>query len=222
MKAIIIKLLAILYLALPLIDNNAQETFEKKVDLKNNQAINLDLKFAENIIVKTWEKKQLFIKAIVEHNFKEPLEYNLLEFNTTSELKIEEKIINLEKTKTFSNGSSHNRNCVNLDILYEVYIPANYELSINSISGNIEVKQMENKLKLETISGFVDVSINPSNKYDLKCSTISGSIYSDLSFDDDEMNREIVGSKINTRINGGGKKLYLKSISGDIFIRKRN
>lgn len=222
MKAIIIKLLAILFLAVPLIENNAQETFEKKVDLKNNQAIDLDLKFAENIKVKTWEKKQLYIKAIVEHNFEEPLEFKLLEFNTNNELKIEEKIKNLEKTKTINTGNSHNKNCINLDIIYEVYIPANYELSINSISGNIEVKQMENKLQLETISGFVDVSINPSNKYDLKCSTISGSIYSDITLEENDVQNDIVGSKINTRLNGGGKKLNFKSISGDIYIRKRN
>lgn len=201
----------------------AQETFEKEVNLKANQAVSLDLKFAEEIKIKTWSKLKLYVKVVVEHNFKEKLDFKLLEHNENSEVEIEEKIINLDKRKNINIGSNHDDyNCINLKINYEVYLPANAKLSINSISGDIEVKSMTNTLTLETISGFVDVNLDAKGKYDLRCSTISGSIYTDLKLDKNAYpKQDIVGSKLNTSINGGGKSIKLKSISGDLFIRKR-
>ena len=200
-----------------------QETFEKEISLKNNQAVMLELKFAENINIKTWDKQKLYIKAVVEHNFKEKLDFQLFEYNETNELKIEEKIKNLENRKnTYTRTSLNDTNCIRLNIEYEVYLPANVKLAINSISGNIDVKNMNNTLTLETISGFVDVSLNAKGGYGFKCSTITGAIYSDLKFDKDAYpKQDIVGSKLNTSLNGGGKSIKLKSISGNLFIRKR-
>jgi len=205
------------------VNMSTQETFEKEISLKNNQSVMLELKFAENINIKTWDKQILYIKAVVEHNFKEKLDFQLLEYNKTNELRIEEKIKNLENRKnTYTKTSQDTKNCIRLNIEYEVYLPTNAKLAINSISGNIDVKNMNNTLALETISGFVDVSLNTKGNYDLKCSTITGSIYSDLKFDKDAYpKQDIVGSKLNTSLNGGGKSIKLKSISGDLFIRKR-
>ncbi len=201
----------------------AQETFEKEVNLKSNQVVSLELKFAENINIKTWDKNKLYIKAVVEHNFKEKLEFELLEHNENNELEIEEKIKNLDKKKSINMGSNNNDdNCINLKINYDVYLPANAELSIKSISGDIEVKSMTNTLTLETISGFVDVSLDAKGKYDIVCSTITGEIYTDLKLDKNaQPKHDIVGSKLKTSLNGGGKSIKLKPISGDLFIRKR-
>jgi len=203
------------------INTPAQETFEKEVNLKNDQAISLDLKFADEINIKTWDKQKLYIKVVVEHNFKEKLDFRLLEHNENSEVEIEEKVKNLEKKKNINFGSGNNgHDCINLEIDYEIYLPANTELSINSISGNMDVKNMKNTLNLETISGFVDVNLDPKGKYNIKCSTISGEIYSDLKLDKNAYpKQDIVGSKLNTSINGGGKSIKLKSISGNLFIR---
>jgi len=200
-----------------------QETFEKEVALKKGQAVKLELKFADQITIKSWDKNTLYVKAVVEHNFKEKLEFELFEINETNMVEIEEKIKNFENKKNINIGNKHdNDDCIKIDIDYEVYLPANTKLDINSISGNIEAKDLTGSLDLETISGFVDVSLNPNEKYDLKCSTISGSIYTNLKFDSDEnIKADIVGSKLNTSLNGGGKKIHLKTISGDLYIRKR-
>lgn len=202
---------------------SAQEIFEKEVNLKSNQAVSLDLDFAGDIVVKTWDKQKLYIKVVVKHNFKEKLDFQLLENNESNELTIEEKVKNLEKRKNISISSDDDdKNCINLNIDYEIYLPANVELSVKTISGDIDVKNMKNALKLVTISGFVDVSLNAKGKYNLKSSTISGEIFTDLKFDEEvDIKQDIVGSKINTTLNGGGKRIELKSISGDLFIRKR-
>ena len=68
----------------------AQEKFEKEVNLKNNQAVSLDLKFADEINIKTWDKQKLLVKAVVKHNFKEKLDFKLLEHNKNSEVEIQE------------------------------------------------------------------------------------------------------------------------------------
>ena len=160
---------------------------------------------------------------MVEHNFKEKLEFELFERNENSEVVIEEIIKNLDKKKSINMGSNNNDdNCINLEINYEVFLPVNAELSINSISGDIEVKSMTNTLILETISGFVDVSLDAMGKYNIVCSTITGEIYTDLKLDNNaQAKHDIVGSKLKTSLNGGGKSIKLKSISGDLFIRKR-
>ena len=209
--------------ALPEHNYPAQEVFEKEVALKKGQAVKLELKFADEIKIKTWDKQQLYIKASITHDFEEKLDFELLEFIESNEVEIEEKIKNLEERKNITiKGKHYDHGCIKLDIDYEVYLPSNVELSINSISGNIDVKKMNNSLTLETISGFVDVAVDPAKGYDLKCSTISGSIYSDLKFSSNsEVKADIVGSKLNTSLNGGGKKLKLKTISGDVFLRKR-
>jgi hypothetical protein len=197
--------------------NNLQEIFEKEVILKNDQEVSMALNFGNEIKVNSWDKNKLYVKAIVEHNFKEPLEFQLDEENTADEVKIAEKIKNLENEK-----KQDGRNCIQLNITYEIYMPAKTTLHIKSISGNMEVKNMTGKLNLETISGFVDVAINTSEKYDINCSTISGSIYSDLNFDKNtEIKGDIVGTKLVTSLNGGGKSLKFKSISGDLYLRKK-
>ena len=205
-------------------DINAQESFEKEVNLKNNQAVSLDLKFADEINIKTWDKKKLLVKVVVKHNFKEKLDFILLEHNKNSVLEIEEKIKNLEKRKhiNIKSDDDDNGNCINLEIDYEIYLPANVTLSINSISGNMDIKNMNSNLNLETISGFVDVNLNSKGKYDIKCSTISGEIYTNLKLDENNYQKqELVGSKLNASVNGGGKSIRLKSISGNLYIRKR-
>jgi hypothetical protein len=194
-----------------------QETFEKEIVLKNGQEVSMALTFGNEIKVNSWDKNKLYVKAIVEHNFKEPLDFKLDEDNTADAVKIAEKIKNLENEK-----KQDGRNCIKLNITYEIYMPAKTTLHIKSISGNMEVKNMTGKLNLETISGFVDVAINTSEKYDINCSTISGSIYSNLNFDKNtEIKGDIVGTKLVTSLNGGGKSLKFKSISGDLFLRKK-
>lgn len=220
---IIIKLiLALTYLGNSPVVRSIQENFEKVVNLKNGQTVFLELKFANDIKVVSWDKPVLSVKANVEHNFKEPLDFQLLEQNSSDEVQIEEKVKNLENHKSFNtNGKNADNDCLQLKIDYEVFLPSNTVLKINSISGNIEIKNMNNAMNIETISGFVDIEINSSNRYDLACSTISGEIYSDLNFDYNKVKEDIVGSKLNTRYNGGGTKLKLQSISGDLFIRKK-
>lgn len=107
--------------------------------------------------------------------------------------------------------------------------------TVSSTSGNIEAVfsslDQENPSSLASVSGFVDVSLPASVKANLKVSTITGDMYNNLDLksasDEKENNRaeglESIGGKSNSEytLNGGGQKLLLKSISGDIYLRKK-
>ena len=71
-------------------------------------------------------------------------------------------------------------------------------------------------LRVNTI--FIDLGFAASRKADLKMSTISGTIYTNLAMN--KASQRNGGNSINTEYNGGGENVELETISGDIFLRK--
>ena len=65
---------------------------------------------------------------------------------------------------------------------------------------------------------LVDLSFAASRKADLKMSTISGTIYTDLAMD--TSSKRNGGNDVDASYNGGGENVDLETISGDIFLRK--
>ncbi|HEX9511669.1 MAG TPA: DUF4097 family beta strand repeat-containing protein [Puia sp.] len=99
-------------------------------------------------------------------------------------------------------------------------------LVLSNISGAIDVVFNEvNKdkpISIASISGEIDVTLPAKTPVDLEMKTISGTMYSDFDFaaDEKEMKR-VGGSRVNTRLNGGGLDLKLTTVSGNIYLRKK-
>lgn len=107
-------------------------------------------------------------------------------------------------------------------------------LTVNTISGDVEVVfssiSQDAPTSLASISGLVDVTIPASEKVTLKINTISGNVYNNLDLKPVKENapderaqgmttiRQDIG---DFTLNGGGQKLLLKSISGNIYLRKK-
>ena len=99
----------------------------------------------------------------------------------------------------------------------------------SSTSGDMEIvmdrlSQM-GPTSISLVSGFIDISMPESSKANLYMSSVSGEIYTNLdiqlSGDQREgMQRLGGGRKIEGRLNGGGVEVSLKTISGDIYLRK--
>lgn len=74
-------------------------------------------------------------------------------------------------------------------------------------------------------SGDIDVSLPGSTKGNFIMNTVSGEVYTDLEFEfgEEESKPSFWGSGMSAAatLNGGGVQINLKSISGDIFIRKQ-
>jgi hypothetical protein len=96
-----------------------------------------------------------------------------------------------------------------------------------AVNGDIQVKfapMRQGPSSITTVSGDVDVSMPPSTKATLKLRSVSGEVYTDFDLampksGDDSM-RHIGGQVVDGTVNGGGNTLSLKTVSGDIYVRK--
>ena len=98
-------------------------------------------------------------------------------------------------------------------------------ISIAAISGNINAVltdfSTKGPISFNSISGEVDITLPAKTAVNLDMKTISGSIYSDFEFSNEEKKmKQIGGTKIEYNLNGGGAELNLKTISGNIYLRK--
>lgn len=75
---------------------------------------------------------------------------------------------------------------------------------------------------LSSTSGDIDITLPESTKGTFKMSTISGGVYTafDFDFGEDAKISRIGGQNATGKLNGGGVEVSLKTISGDIYIRK--
>lgn len=108
--------------------------------------------------------------------------------------------------------------------------------TVNSISGDVEVVfdkiNQSEPTSLATVSGLVDVTLPSSDKANIEISTINGNVFNNLDLKSTakpvEKDRHAYGMDAlrmqggnSYTLNGGGQKVYLKSISGNIYLRKK-
>lgn len=230
MKTIIISIIiSLLYhLALP-----AQEIQEESIPLNANQKVVLNLKFAEDIKVENWNKDELLVKAEVEINNNSLNHAHTMDVANKGNTVIIETGFNEELIRTSNerdcNGKNTHQNNFNgkdgysicSSLKYTVYLPSNTDLTIESISGNITLANRKGPVEAKSISGFVDFSSPANQKADFYLKSISGEVYSDLDIElINQKENPIVGYELKGKLNGGGEKVRLESISGDIYVRK--
>ena len=95
----------------------------------------------------------------------------------------------------------------------------------NTVSGDIQVRfaaLRQGPSSISTVSGDVDVSLPPSTKATLRLRSISGEIYTDFDISMKGQNdlNHVGGQVVDGNINGGGNAVSLKTVSGDIYVRK--
>lgn len=98
----------------------------------------------------------------------------------------------------------------------------------SSTSGDVEITfssiSNANPTSISLVSGYIDVTMPASAEAELFLSSISGEIYTNLdlnlSSDKDDMRRLGGGRNIESTLNGGGVEVELKTVSGDIYLRK--
>lgn len=77
---------------------------------------------------------------------------------------------------------------------------------------------------ITSTSGDIDITLPSGTKGTFKMATISGGIYTDLDFDlgEDAGKRRIMGQSATGKLGDGGVEVSIKTISGDIYMRKSN
>ena len=94
----------------------------------------------------------------------------------------------------------------------------------NTISGDIQVRFSATPTQpsaVSSVSGDVDVSLPATAKVSLSMRSVSGEIYTDFDLNLGGGSLHHVGGQtVEGRANGGGITFSLKTVSGDIFVRK--
>ncbi|AEE51531.1 hypothetical protein [Haliscomenobacter hydrossis] len=100
----------------------------------------------------------------------------------------------------------------------------------NTVNGNTEVifsKVNQSKpCHISTINGFVDVTMPADTKAKLSMSTFHGEVYSDLDIkfatnEKTDKLKAITRNISGATLNGGGVEMTIKSINGDLYLRKK-
>lgn len=223
----------------------AQAEVEKSFRVSNDQALDLNLSFAKDIKVDTWDKNEVQIIARVKmgdkntsdgfeidvdknrnkHVVKTSLDYSKV---PTVTLKPDEDgNINFDGSGSLIGYRNGEWKAVVYDLTYEIKMPEYLTLTICANKGNVEIKGVNAPLKVSTNDGFIDIARRSSDQANVELSTTSGEIFSDFEnivYKDKKVNKKrdtCSPTTIKAALNGGGgDDIVLSSKCGNIYLRK--
>ena len=196
---------------------------ENNYPLPAGKEVRLNLKFGTMIKVGVWDKRELGLKTTIMRS--NPAMDTIHQLVVT-----QQEALSVTADFRFRKGDHHNYQCWNCDedrddgcncfrVSYEVMLPADARLALETISGDIEIAGLRGPISAKSISGFVDVSLDSRAASDVSLKSVTGEIYTDFDIKLDE-NSSTFSKRLNRPLNGGGPKIALETVSGDIYFRK--
>jgi len=196
----------------------SQKVITKKLDVQGKK-VEMKFDFAENIRVEAWDKNTVELEVTVnidDNRYNDYYTLNVNEHAGSADLIEKVDFEGIKKLKG-------QKDCCNFEtkINYKLKVPANLEFNLKTISGKIELVGSVGKMSINSISGFIDYSIPATMKARINLETVTGDVYSDVKFDK-SASKEMtwVGTKRDLTLNGGTLPVELKTVSGDIYLRK--
>lgn len=235
-KFILVFLMTVVFVGLMgVIDVDAQQRIvEKALSAGSNDHIKLNLQFGEYITIKGWDKNEVSFRAVVEINsgkLNDAFVANYVEDNQGVRIETDFNQTKLEggrasdcpedRYNSYSWNDGHQIICSN--ITFEVYVPRNSDLELETISADIELFDLEGPIEAQSISGYVDLSWPEMNGADISMETVTGEAYSNLdnlTFNNEQEELPLVGYELRGTIGSGGPRIRLESVSGDLYLRK--
>ncbi len=202
-----------------------QKIIEKNFPLPRGKKVNLNLKFGQHITVQTWDKSEVAFKAVIDYQLEGLKEAHTIDIDDNSnELRIATDY-DLKGKKDIWRDCNQQQQYFGpgsycLRVNYEIILPKAAIARLETISGNIEIKDFKGDLRAKSISGFVDLALPANHSTELKFKSVTGEIYTDFDIELDKRSTAY-SKKVATSLNGGGSNLLaLETVSGDIFFRK--
>jgi DUF4097 and DUF4098 domain-containing protein YvlB len=179
----------------------------------------MKLSFAELITIEAWDNNYIQVQASANIDDNQYNDFYALNVNENpGKIEIEENV-DFEGIK--EKIGKKNLCNFNTEINYKVKVPKNLNFKVNTISGEIELLGCEGEMSIKSVSGFIDYSIPAKLKAKIDLSTVTGDVYSNLEFDNKQSDKiSWVGTKRELTLNDGDKGVELKTVSGDIYLRK--
>jgi len=200
----------------------AQKIIEKHLNYTANGFVSMNFQISDSIRIITWNKNEVYVKSSINVNDNQDNDdYKMVFDETGGTINIQGK---LETNRARRNRKDSNCCCccnTYATIYHDVYLPENADFSVETINGNIIITGRTAEVRAHTISGYIDLAIAPSRKAAIKMHTITGTMYSDLDLNSESRGvRHVGGNSVTADLNGGGKRIDLETISGNIFFRK--
>ncbi|MBX2875450.1 MAG: DUF4097 domain-containing protein [Saprospiraceae bacterium] len=224
----IIASFCLLFFSANLLMAQQQKIEEKTFAWDAGRSAKLNLKFASNIKVSSWNKSELYLKTIITYEKEAHLKIHKMEVQEMGR----QLIITTDYAKNFFRNKRHTcwscdeedqneyGDCTCFKLEFEIMMPKGADLALETIAGNIEIKDIAGPVKAKSISGFIDLGLEPSLASNLYFKSVTGEIYTDFDVDLDK-NSSAFSKRLTTALNGGGAAIDLETVSGDIFFRKK-
>ncbi len=202
------------------------KTLENSWKLPAGKKVAMNLKFGSDIKVIAYNGSEVKLKTFLRASNEELFKVHQIEVNESTDMLNVEADYNFgQDKKKYQNGcwdcdQNWQPNCWCLRVNYEVLVPANVSLALETISGDIEITGLTSDIRAKSISGFVDVSLKPNARADLSFKSVTGEIYTDFENVKLDSRSTSYSKRLNAPLNGGGSKVTLETVSGDIFFRK--
>ncbi len=230
-----------LFMGLAIISLNAQKVIEKTFKY-SNQFIDMDVKFASDIEIRTWDESTVYFKADLttkEGKYLDLYKLDIQESNSTISITSEPedlfKAFYDEWSKNAPEGKKRYYHTYETYMFnYVLYVPKNAEFKVSSINGdlkadiiegdftadlingNIDITKYEGDMDLRTINGEIDLVMNNSR---LVAETIHGNIYADEKLNLKVTDRH-VGQKVEGSFDNAMYRLELNTINGNMYLRQ--
>tara|TARA_R110002020_G_scaffold1998_2_gene9160 strand:+ start:23962 stop:24684 length:723 start_codon:yes stop_codon:yes gene_type:complete len=238
MKTLLIALL----LGLWGLSAHAQKTIERNIEY-GNRTITMDVKFASEIEVKTWDKPTIYFKADLTTEDGKYLDLYKLDIDeggaTISIVSDPVPIFKAFQKERDGNGSNSKNGycCSNFEYTfnYTLYVPKNAVFKVSSINGNLKSDLVEGQFSAELINGNIDIKkyagtldLNTINgeidlimvNTRLKAETIHGNIFADERLKFASSKDKMIGQEIEGATDNAVHKLKLNTINGNMYLRK--
>lgn len=196
----------------------AQKIVNEKIEV-NGKETAMKFSFADDIVLEAWNNDYIELKVEINIDDNQYNDQYKLNINKTGgEIDIEEKV-DFEAIKKLKGNQKYYN--FNTELHYSLKVPKNLKVKLETISGEVELIGCKGEMEIKSISGFIDYSIPGDHKAKVKLSTVTGDVYSNVDFDT-PASKDIswVGTKEVLSLNGGDTGVKLKTVSGDIFLRK--
>ncbi|UFH54011.1 DUF4097 family beta strand repeat-containing protein [Spirosoma sp. KNUC1025] len=227
----------LLFLSLLLRPAFAQKIIEKSLPVTAGQLVNLNLKFADSIQVRYWDKPNVSVRiAVTINSGKLNDALTVTTGSTDKEVSVktdfDKELIKQGKDADCPDKRYHSMHTdrdgkgytICSEINYQVFVPRQAQLKVETINGNIDIQGANGPVFAKTISGYVDMSWPKSKGVNLAMQTITGEVYSDLDIDfkTKKEKNPIVGYLLEGTVNGGGPNVRLESISNNVYLRRKD
>ena len=229
----------------------AQKIIEKSTNVATGQRVYLDLRQASSIRIRAGASGKMTLRASVSINQNKLNDALLLTTEQTGEVlkltsEFDKEMLRQAQPGDCPNSGAHHGNmyisndqkgkkgdvsdhdgrdnyqvCALID--YEITVPADVALRVNTFSGNIDIVGLTGTIEAKSLSGFVDVTWPPTKGAELSLKTITGEVYTDqdIAFSTPRKDNPIVGYQLHGTLSGSGPLVKLESISNDVYFRKR-